>query len=303
MNCLNGASYVREAIDSVFAQTSNDWEIVFWDNASTDDTAKIAQSYDQRLRYFRSRETVPLGKARESALAEARGEWVTVLDHDDSFLPERFERQMAAVDRGDYVLSYCGYREIDERGKWLRSNVPRNKSGPLFHELLVDFDINIATVMMRRDALRHLRMDTIAEFKMAEDYYLYLSLAARGDVCVVPEVLVTYRQVASSWSERALDRHSLEFHQTLDQIEREIPGISTKFELGFRHARAHADYARAKYLMHVGRPAEARKVLASIRHMRRAYRALYILSFVPPAWNIVHKRSVKARLTNLLMGG
>ena len=46
MNCLNSAMYLREAIDSVYSQTYDDWEIIFWDNASTDKSAEVAKSYD-----------------------------------------------------------------------------------------------------------------------------------------------------------------------------------------------------------------------------------------------------------------
>src|SRR5579872_5126942 len=98
MNCLNGENFVRQAIQSVYDQTYKDWEIVFWDNASTDATAAIAKSFsDGRLRYFRSEKTVPLGQARQWALTEARGDWVAILDHDDALLPHRLERQIAEL--------------------------------------------------------------------------------------------------------------------------------------------------------------------------------------------------------------
>ena len=74
MNCLNGEQYLREALDSVVAQTYPDWEIVFWDNASQDTSAAIAKSYGGRVRYFRGETTVPLGAARNLAIAEAT--WV-----------------------------------------------------------------------------------------------------------------------------------------------------------------------------------------------------------------------------------
>ncbi len=303
MNCLNGEGLVGEAIRSVYAQTYQDWEIVFWDNASVDKTAEIAKSFDNRLRYFRSQDTVPLGQAREWALEQAKGEWVTILDHDDAFLPQNLERQIGAIGTGGYTLSYSGYREVDERDRFLRDVLPRNRSGELLHQLLVDFEINIAAVMMRRAHLRQLETKTIQSFKMAEDYYLYLSLAARGQVCVVPEVLVKYRQVSSSWSEKALDRHAVEFHQTLDQLERDIPGITERYKEGFAHARAHAEYARAKYLMDSGRFAEARKVMRRIQPFRRAYGVLHAVSYIPPLWVLIHKRSVKAKLTHMLIGG
>ena len=302
MNCFNGERFVREAIESVYAQSMADWEIVFWDNASTDGTAEIAKSFDSRLRYFCSHENVPLGQARVWGLAEARGEWVTILDHDDLFLPTFFERQMLAAGSEEYAMSYCGYREIDEGGSILRSVLPKTKTGWLLHDLLVDFEIGIATVMMRRSYLQQLSMDKIRSFKFAEDYYLYLALAARGRTCVLPEVLAVYRQVFSSLSEQMLDLHAVEFHETLDELERELPGITERYKEGFKCAHARAEYARAKYLMQVGRYSEAREMMAVIRHMRRAYRALHLVTYIPPLWLLVHKRSIKARLTHLLIG-
>jgi glycosyltransferase involved in cell wall biosynthesis len=303
INCLNGENFVRQAIQSVYAQTWQDWEIIFWDNASTDTTPDIAKSFnDGRLRYFRSAETVPLGKARQWAMAEAKGDWLAILDHDDLFLPPRLERQMAELAKGDYVFSYAGYSEVNEKNELLRTVLPHHRSGAIFSDLLVDFEINIATVMMRRDVLAQLNMETIATFLMAEDYYLYLGLAARGAVCVVPEVLVTYRQVSSSWTERALHRHAIEFHATLDQLETDMPGITARYPTGFAAARAHADYAKAKNEMQQGHHGEGRRLMRDIRDMRKAYKLLWLAAHVPPVWHLLHRRDIKAKLTALLLG-
>ena len=53
MNCYNGETYLREAIDSIYAQTYQNWEIIFLDNASTDDSANIAKSYDKKIKYLK----------------------------------------------------------------------------------------------------------------------------------------------------------------------------------------------------------------------------------------------------------
>src|SRR3989338_4134513 len=71
MNCRNGERYLREALDSVYAQSYTNWEIIFWDNASTDGSADIAKSCGPKLRYFKSEQSFPLGKARNLAIAEA----------------------------------------------------------------------------------------------------------------------------------------------------------------------------------------------------------------------------------------
>ena len=64
MNCLNCAGDLPAALAGVRAQTFTDWEIVFWDNASTDLSPGIAQAFGPKLRYFRSGETVALGAAQ-----------------------------------------------------------------------------------------------------------------------------------------------------------------------------------------------------------------------------------------------
>lgn len=69
------------------AQTFGDFEVIFWDNGSTDDSPAIAQSYGPKLRYFRGKTTVPLGAARNLALMRARGRYLAFLDCDDLWRP------------------------------------------------------------------------------------------------------------------------------------------------------------------------------------------------------------------------
>ena len=77
INCFNGEKFLRETIDSVVNQTYTNWEIIFWDNQSTDSTAEIVQSYkDNRIRYFYAPNHTPLGEARNLAMKEARGDYI-----------------------------------------------------------------------------------------------------------------------------------------------------------------------------------------------------------------------------------
>ena len=78
INCFNGEKYLREAINSVIAQSYENWEIIFWDNKSTDKSAKIFQSYnDKRLRYFLAPfHTELLYEARNYALEKTAGDFI-----------------------------------------------------------------------------------------------------------------------------------------------------------------------------------------------------------------------------------
>ncbi|OUU51915.1 MAG: hypothetical protein CBC25_04320 [Pelagibacteraceae bacterium TMED65] len=94
MNCFNGEKFLSEAIDSVYAQTFQDWEIIFWDNASSDRTAKIAKSYDKKLKYFRASKTTALGEARVAATKMAKGKYLAFLDCDDIWLKDKLRDQV-----------------------------------------------------------------------------------------------------------------------------------------------------------------------------------------------------------------
>ena len=107
MNCYNGEKYLREAIDSVYAQTYQNWEIIFWDNASTDTSAEITNTYDSKLRYFKGEKTIPLGAARNKALSKCNGDYIAFLDVDDLWLPKKLEKQIIKMSsKKDNIICY-----------------------------------------------------------------------------------------------------------------------------------------------------------------------------------------------------
>ena len=74
MNCYNGEKYIREAIDSVISQTYQNWEIIFWDNQSTDRSAEIVKGYNEpRIRYVYAQKHTLLYEARNYAIVESSG--------------------------------------------------------------------------------------------------------------------------------------------------------------------------------------------------------------------------------------
>ena len=84
MNCFNGEQYLREAIDSVIAQTYQNWELIFYDNQSIDNSAEIFNSYkDSRFKYYYAKEHTNLFKARNIAIEESKADFFAFLDTDD----------------------------------------------------------------------------------------------------------------------------------------------------------------------------------------------------------------------------
>ena len=302
MNCLNGEAFVRQAIQSIYDQTFADWEIIFFDNASTDRTAEIAQSFDGRLRYFRSDETMPLGAARRLAIAEARGAWIAFQDHDDVSLPHRFERQMKAISRGEFVACYAGIREIDIAGRVIRDALPIYSTGDQFAQQLTQFEANLQTMLVNAGCLRRFGINFDDTFIMFEDYNVFMKLAAKGPVCVVPEVLCLCRILAESWTAKSIKYHSAERFRTLDQLCEENAGIEQTYPEAFRMARARGQYYLARYKMQLGAYEEGRRIMYELRNVGGVYLVLYWLCCWPLAWRAAHARAFKMWLTGLFLG-
>src|SRR5690349_5169555 len=117
MNCLDCSRYLREAIESVYAQTYENWEIIFYDNGSCDGSGDIARSYDDRLRYFRGDATIPLGNARNKAISFARGDLIAFLDCDDVWFPAKLEKQVPLFADSRVGLVYCDTIFFNSQGR------------------------------------------------------------------------------------------------------------------------------------------------------------------------------------------
>jgi glycosyltransferase involved in cell wall biosynthesis len=95
----NSADDLPEALNSVREQTSDDWEVVVCDDASTDETAAIAESFGERFRVLRNERNLGPAVARNRALEVARGELIALLDADDYWLPTYLEEQVSFYER------------------------------------------------------------------------------------------------------------------------------------------------------------------------------------------------------------
>lgn len=200
MNCFNCEKYLREAIDSVYAQTFGDWEIIFWDNASTDKSAEIAKSYDKRLRYFMSEETVPLGRARNMAVEKARADWVAFLDCDDLWLPEKLEKQVEIIEeeKGNNLGLVYGrsiyFKQNGESGESAKNyNGKKLPEGSILENLLLEDNfIPILSTVILKEA--YFSVGGIPpDYRQAEDYYIFVAISSKYRVRAVQSICCKYR--------------------------------------------------------------------------------------------------------------
>lgn len=118
MPTYNCGRFIQESINSVLAQTYNNWELLIVDDCSTDETEAIVRGYkDKRIRYRRNAQNEGAAQTRNKALREAKGKYIAFLDADDLWLPEKLEKQIAFMEDKGYAFTYHNYIEIDESSK------------------------------------------------------------------------------------------------------------------------------------------------------------------------------------------
>ena len=182
MNCFNGERFLKEAIDSVFAQTHRDWEIVFVDDCSTDSSAGIARSYEAtgRLTIVRTTERSTLYAARNFGIDHARGEFISFLDVDDVWQPQTLKRLVSRMGP-ETTFVYGGWRCIDADGNALQmERIPRRR-GIVVNSLLLRSFIAVSCILLRADICRRERFDPY--YILMGDYDLWIRLGTLGCAC------------------------------------------------------------------------------------------------------------------------
>ncbi|GAB4250125.1 MULTISPECIES: glycosyltransferase family protein [Deferrisoma] len=185
---------VDEAVASVLEQTFPDLELVVVDDGSTDGTAEhlAARFPDPRLRIV-VQENRGASAARNRGAAETSGEWLAFLDSDDRWLPRKLERQLEALAaHPDHPAAYT--EEIWYRnGRWANPRKIHAKySGWIFERCLPLCIISPSSILMRREVFEALG-GFDESLPACEDYDLWLRLAARHPVLLVPERLIVKR--------------------------------------------------------------------------------------------------------------
>lgn len=198
MAAFNAEKYLREAMDSILAQTYGDLELIVLDDKSTDGSLQILKEYaaaDPRVVVLENEQNMGLTKSLNKGLAVAKGEYIARMDADDISVPDRFAKQVAFLDsHPDYSFVSCIGRYIDEEG--------REEQLRLFPETHEE----ICAMMPKVDAVMHpgvmFRREDIArignyceDFRVVQDYDLWFrGMAAGYKFYNIQEPLVLFRR-------------------------------------------------------------------------------------------------------------
>ena len=252
MNCYNGEKYLSEALDSVVAQTYLNWELIFWDNQSTDRSEEILRGYGEpRFRYFYApRHSKILYEARNYALEQAQGKFISFLDVDDWWKPEKLEKQVPLFDDPEVGIVCGDFWYVNEKHNtkkvWINRSVP---TGWVLNDLLSHCFVGLLTLMVRRSAIDQLEYPCDPRYHIKGDFDLVIRLAVNWKLDFVSQPVAFYRWHGNNESIICSERELCEFETWYSDMK-EHPVIST--QPGFRVIRDRISYLKGMRLVSKG---------------------------------------------------
>ena len=233
--CYNQAQFLAETLDSVLAQTHENWECIIVNDGSTDDTEAVAKEYcnkDNRFVYYK-KENGGLSSARNAGLDIVQGDYVQFLDSDDILLPNKLECQIRVIEieKSDVCVCHHSMFTTDINQTW-ENFFSQSIYDLTYHGFVYNwgetFVIAIHSGLFSHSFLKihHIRFDE--QVRAMEDWLFWVNIIrAEGVFCQLKEKLVLYRVHGSSMTQDKKHMQSnrlrvcLRMYETLNHIERQ----------------------------------------------------------------------------------
>ncbi len=232
----NGEKTIQETIESVLNQTLSDFELLIINDGSEDATVEIVERIqDTRLKIF-SYPNAGLSASRNRGIALAASNYISFIDADDLWTPNKLEAQCKALHANPHAaVAYSWTDCIDESGQFSRQGSHITVSGNVYANLLlVNFLENGSNPLIRREALTEIG-GFDESLTAAEDWDMYLRLAARYHFIAVPSPQVLYRVSVKSMSSNLTKQET----ETLKVLERAYTQASESLQHLKKHSLAN----------------------------------------------------------------
>jgi len=282
MNCYNSDRYLKEAIDSVFAQTYENWEIIFWDNNSNDKSAEILLSYkDNRVKYYRGDVTVPLYEARNMALGMISGDVIGFLDCDDRWMETKLEEQVPLFANENVGIVFSDALIFNNKGvvKSYFSD-KRFYRGRAFKRLLDEYFLLLPTVLVRRKASDQLSYKFDGRFDMVGDADFFRRIGYSWELEMVDKTLAMWRIHPQSLSWTAPEKFSKETDLLLKKYQEIFPNFNIEYEDQIKVLQRDVSVGMAKIELSEGNVIEARARLKQHLWCNKS-KVLYLFTYLP----------------------
>ena len=200
----NCANFIGETIESVQAQTYQQWEMIIVDDRSTDNTKEIVEEYvkaDDRIKYTCLEENSGAAVARTTAMELANGEYMAFLDSDDIWSEDKLEKQLSFMKEQDIAFSCTAYEQIDEKGEPINKIIKTVPKAD-YNRILLDCPVGNSTVMYNVEKMGKFEVPNI---RKRNDDALWLQMLKKEKyIYGMESVLMRYRIRQNSISSNKL---------------------------------------------------------------------------------------------------
>jgi glycosyltransferase involved in cell wall biosynthesis len=276
MNCYNGERYLRYALDSVIEQTYQNWELIFWDNQSTDKSEEIFKSYhDQRFKYYFAPKHTLLYEARNCAIKRSSGVFYAFLDVDDWWDKEKLAKQLPLFLDSDVGLVCSNFWVVNEKyGISKKYWKFRKPTGWILDELLKDYFVGLLTIIVRRTVFESLIYGFDSRYNIIGDFDFTIRVSEKWMIDGVQEPLAHYRLHGENESILHNDLQVIELDNW--HAEKSENPVFAKMD-GFKRSIFHLEYMKAVVYVDQNKYIDAIKVLYSLPICTEKFKLLFII--------------------------
>ena len=282
INCHNSEKFIEQALTSALNQTYKDIEIICYDNSSKDNTKKIILSFrDERIQYFYSNKFLTLGKARNHAIKQCKGEFIAFLDSDDIWKKDKLENQLIYFKDPEVGIVTSNTEIFNESGfiKNMYSSKNLPKSGKVFKTLFTNYNISLETAIIRSEVLKKLDYIFDERFEIIEEFDLFCRISINYQLFFVNKVLSKWRMHpnSSTWKNRELIWK--ERNLMLEQYKLNDSNFEKIFQNEIALFEKRTQLEKTLYLIQINNFKKARLILKKYLFKEIKWTFLYFLTF------------------------
>ena len=210
VNSHNGEKYLDRCISSILNQSYQNFEIIFWDNKSTDKTfLNLKKFKDKRIKYFKSKKFNNLKNEKNLNLKKAKGEYITFLDIDDTWEKNKLSKQLKLISKTNSDVCFSNHWIYEKKRTLFRKEINSKK---IFNQILNNYPISILTVMIKRNIFSKRKIFFDKRYEIIGDFDLFFRLSKFAKFCCINEPLATYFIHGENLSIKKIYKEILEFN-------------------------------------------------------------------------------------------
>ncbi len=253
----NGEKTIKLTIESVLKQTCSDWELIVVNDGSTDSTLDLVQAIqDERIKIFTYPNSGP-NPTRNRGFSHACGQYISFLDADDLWSPDKLEKQLQAIESSSSAkVAYSWTNWVNEKGELIRRGSYKTANGDVFAKLLlIDFIESGSNPLISKQAFAEVG-GFDETLPAAQDWDMWLRLAAKNHFVCVEFPQIFYRVSPGSWSSnvermeaaslRVIERSLAEAPKSVQRLRRDI--FANRYK-GLVHRTLQGESQRSKGLI------------------------------------------------------